>query len=1050
MTRKKDPSPETSGAGANVATIPAEQRTGTLPGEPCLVIAIGASAGGQGALEQLFSAFPPDCDLSFVVIMHIPPDGPSFLAEMLSRYTTMAVVTAEEGMPLRSNRVHVIPAGRELVVEGGQLRLEATEKQHGPNHPIDRFFHSLATELKERAIAVVLSGFGTDGAAGVKGVREAGGIVIVQEPGSAINPAMPQSAIATGAADFIMPAEAMPAKIAEIAHGACALPPRTCQLTTLDEELASIFSILKTSTGHDFSSYKTNTVMRRIERRMAVNEVGGFKKYVALLQENAQEAQALCQDILIGVTSFFRDPDAFEFLKKEIIPHLFAGRDPDDPVRIWHACCATGEEVYSMAFLIREYLNEHKLDAKVQLFATDIDEAAISQARAGLYPDDIAAEVGEERLRAFFLRSDNRWQVVKQVREMIVFAHHSLIKNPPFSRLDLLVCRNFLIYLNPDMQKRLISLFHQVLKPGGFLFLGSSETVGRQSDLFTPVDKKWKIFQRLENGRRGDALFPFTTPARILPATARPLRQTDASEPAPGAFAEKLLMERYSPPCVVVNEKYEVVHFSTRSNRFLEVPAGEPTRDLLRMAREELRPALRAAIYKAFTEQREVVFRGVKVDAADGETTVNVLVEPLKAHPFGGRLAAVVFEPALQPTIPAASSDGGEPLAGDEASREMLVRQLEEQLRITHEQLQAVTEQLETSNEGFLSANEELISMNEEFQSANEEMQSTNEELETSKEELQALNEELATLNAELQGKVEELNQATSDMENLLTSSEIATIFLDRQLTIKRFSPAMAAIFNLIPADIGRPFRHLAGTIDWSGLVRDAETVLGKLVPVEREVKGVEDGRHYLLRVLPYRTTEGKIDGIVVTLVDITEHKRMEEAILQAKEQWERTFDSVPDLIAILDERHQIMRVNRAMAERLGMAAEQCEALPCFAAIHGADHPPASCPHAQTMIDSCEHQAEVHEERLGGDFLVTTTPLLDEHGNMTGSVHVARDITERKRAEAEILRHVEELERFNSASVGRELRMIELKKEVNEFCEKAGNPPRYPLDFDEE
>lgn len=1021
-----------------------------------LVIGIGASAGGQGALEHLFTVMPPDCGVSFVVAMHLPSDGPSFLADMLRRYTTMAVLTAEEGMALAPDTVYVVPAGRELTVSEGRLRLQEPGGAPATLHPIDRLFRSLAAEMAERAVAVVLSGFGSDGAAGVKEVKEGGGIVIVQDPAAAINPDMPRSAIATGAADLVLAAEEIPVKLTEIVRGTCILPPRTCQTTTLGEELASVFSILKARTGQDFSSYKTNTVMRRIERRMAVNDAGGIRKYLALLEENPQEAHALCQDILIGVTSFFRDPEAFATIQGEIIPRLFANRGADDPVRIWHACCATGEEVYSMAILIREYLARERLDAKVQFFATDIDEGAISQARAGIYGDDIEAAVGEERLRAFFTRSGNRWQVVKPVREMIVFAHHNLLKNPPFSRLDLLVCRNFLIYLNPDMQKRLIALFHQVLKPGGFLFLGASETVGRHSELFAPTDKKWKVFQRLESGRRSDALFPFTTPVQKLPGTSRFPRLAEAGETSPAAMAEKFLMERYSPPCVVVNEKYEVLHVSARTSRFLEVPAGEPSRDLLRMAREGLRPALRAAIYKAFNEQKEVVFRGVRIAADGAEAPVNVLVEPLAGAPFAEKLAIVVFEPALPPPHPAPGG-GEESLPGDETSREMLVRQLEEQLRITHEQLQAVAEQLETSNEGFLSANEELISMNEEFQSANEELQSTNEELETSKEELQALNEELVTVNVELQGKVEELNQTNNDMENLLTSSEIATLFLDRQLRIMRYTPAMAAIFNLIPSDVGRPFRHLAGTIDWSGLARDAETVLEKLVPIDREVTTAEDGRCYLMRVLPYRTTDGRIDGVVVTLVDVTERKRIEVVLRQAKEEWERTFDSVPDLIAILDGHNRIMRVNKAMAERLGIAAEACVGLPCYESIHGADHPPASCPHARTMADSREHQAEVHEERLGGDFLVTTTPLLDEHGAMIGSVHVARDITERKRAEEQIRRHVEELRagneeltRFNSASVGRELRMIEMKQEVNELCAEAGLPPRYPLDFEEE
>ena len=900
---------------------------------PCLVVGIGASAGGQAALEQLFTTMPHDCGVSFVVVMHIPPEGPSYLSEMLGRYTPMEVMTAEDGMALAPDRVHVIPPGRDLVVNEGRLRLEKPGERRALPHPIDHFFHSLATDFKERAVAVLLSGFGTDGSEGVRAVGEAGGVVLVQKPDTAINPAMPRSAIATGAADFILPAEEMPGKIAEIARGNCSFHHGACQTTTLDDELAAIFAIIKARTGHDFSSYKQNTVLRRIERRMAMNDVSGIGKYIALIKENPQEAQALCQDILIGVTSFFRDPQAFEVLRTETIPRLFEGRKPEEPVRIWHACCATGEEVYSMAILIQEYLHGHGLDAKVQLFATDIDEPAISQARAGLYPDDIEQNLGRERLNRFFTRNEGHWQVKKQIREMVVFAHHSLIKDPPFSKLDLLVCRNFLIYINPDMQKRLISLFHLVLKPGGILFLGASETVGRHSDLFTPLDKKWKIFERLESGRREDSIFPFTAPVRRLPRPGPPRRPTEGEEPSPGAVAERLLVERYSPPCAVVNERYDVVHVSTRTGRFLEVPVGEPTRNILRMAREELRPALRAAIYKAFSEQRPVAFRGVKLNDEE-QGSVNVLVEPLKSGTWADKLAMVILEPALAPAEFSRQVCAEEGRPGDETSGNMLVRQLEEQLRITHEQLQASSEQLDTTNEGFMSANEELMSINEEFQSANEELQSTNEELETSKEELQALNEELITVNAELHGKVEELNQATSDMENLLASSEIATIFLDRRLTIKRYSPAMAAILNLIPADIGRPFRHLAGTIDWSGLSRDAETVLEKLAPIEREVTAAEHGRYFLMRVLPYRAAEGKIDGIVVTLIDITERKRAEEEI-------------------------------RRHVEGLQAANE-------------------------------------------------------------------------------------ELMRFNSASVGREMRMIELKKEVNALCENAGQPPRYPLDFGEE
>ncbi len=802
------------------------------------------------------------------------------------------------------------------------------------HHPIDLFFRALAAEAGKGAIAVILSGTGSDGTEGAKAVKEAGGIVMVQEPASAMYPDMPQSAIDAGEADLVMPVTQMPERIIEIASRSSFFTPSTIkQAATLDEELRTIFAIVKAGTGHDFSSYKTNTIMRRIERRMAVNAAEGLDSYITFLHKNPQEAQALAREIMIGVTSFFRDPEAFEFLAREVIPTLFADRDPDDPVRIWHAGCATGEEVYSMAILIQEYLNERRLTARVQIFATDIDEAAIGVARAGLYPDGIGADVEEERLKRFFTRSDGFWQVTKQIREMIVFAHHNLLKDPPFSRLDLLVCRNFLIYMNADIQKRIIPLFHQVLKPGGFLFLGSAETVGSHSDLFTPIDKKWKIFTRQEGERRIDTLFPFAGPVRRFAGAGRSVRPSEAQEPGPVALAEKLLMERYLPVRVIVNEKNEVVHFSNRTDAYLVTPAGEPTRDLLRMAREELRPALRAAIYKAFTDQKEIVFRGIKMASDGGETAVNIIVTPLKAPPPAGKLALVIFEPALLPaTLAVPSKEEGVP--GDETSRESLIRQLEDQLRVTDEQLQATSEQLETSNEGFMSANEELMTVNEELQSTNEELQSTNEELETSKEELQALNEELLTVNAELQAKVEERNQATSDLENLLTSSEIATIFLDRGLNIKRFTPAIAGIFDMIPADIGRPFRRLAGKIDWPTFSEDAEAVLAGRSIVEREVTTHERGECYLKRVLPYRTADGKIDGIVVTFVNITERKRAEEEI------------------------------------RL-------------------------------------HADEMHTRN-------------------------------------------EELTRLNRVMEGRELRMIELKKEVNELRGRAGQPPLYPLEFDKD
>jgi len=777
-----------------------------------------------------------------------------------------------------------------------------------------------------------------------------------------------------------------------------------------EEELSAICSMVKAQTGHDFSCYKANTVLRRIERRMLVHDLGDLGGYLSVLRENPQESHALGKDILIGVTSFFRDPEAFEELRKEILPRLFAERDPEDTVRIWHACCATGEEAYSMAMLVREFLDERRLSAKVQIFASDLDEAAVAQARTGLFEEESVACLGEARLRNFFTRSGGRWRVTAQLREMIVFAHHSLIKDPPFSRLDLLVCRNLLIYLKPDTQQRLISLFHQVLRPGGVLFLGSAESVGNGHELFSACSKKWKIYARREGGRRSDDPFPLP-PSTRLPGRQLPCRQAGPEEPTPAALAEKALLERYAPPGVVVNERYEVVHLFSRTSRYLEMPEGEPTRDILRMAREELRPALRAAIYKGFAEQQEVAFRGVRVGDGGDAASVNILAQPLPDSPAAGKLLLVVFEPADPPACSPDQADGARAPGGGESPRLQLIRQLEEQLRVTHEQLQASNDQLEASNEGFLSTSEELMSINEEFQSANEELQSTNEELETSKEELQALNEELVLVNAELLVKVEELNLATANMENLLASSEIAALFLDRRLDLKGFTPAAAAIFNLIPADTGRPFRHFAGRIDWPTLIHDAETVLAGRPFAEREVTTLDSGHCFLKRIFPYRTREGEIDGIVVTLIDITERKRADAEVAAGKAKLEAALASMTDAVFISDLEGRFLDFNDAFAtfhrfrskEECAKAfAEYPEILDVF--LPSGEPAPVeqwAVPRALRGETVCNAEYSLRRKDTGESWVgsYSFAPIRGRDGAIVGSVVAGRDITESKRAE---------------------------------------------------
>ncbi|MFL5801626.1 MAG: chemotaxis protein CheB [Roseiflexaceae bacterium] len=887
--------------------------------QPFFVVGMGAAAGGLQTFEQFFMHMPPDSGMAFVVTMHLDPTHKSMLPELLSRYTRMVVLLAEDGVIVEPDTVYAIPSNMNITIRGGQLHLERPAQPRGPHYPIDHFLCSLAIDQEEHAIAVILSGTGSDGAQGVKAIKETGGIVVVQEGTSARYPSMPQSAIATGVVDLVVPVERMPEKILEITSRtpvfAGVLGPAGAQ--EIADHLRMIFRIINSYTNQDFSSYKMSTIVRRIEQRMAVNNIRGIDAYITLLEENPEETRTLYKDILMGTTGFFLDPKAFEILKRQVIPHLFAGHDSDDPVRIWLAGCATGEEAYSVAILIRAYIRAQKIDARVQIFATDLDEEAIDYARAGVYPDTVGANLAPEYLRSFFKQAGNTYQVVKPLREMIIFAQHNLIKDPPFSRIDLLVCRNLLTYLNPDVQKQLLPSFFQALKPHGYLFLGPFETVGACADLFAPIDEQWKIFQRRDVERHVGMGFPITYPWQAMPPAEKPTRSLREEGISPGALAEKILIQRYCPPCVVINEQYEVVYFPTHMGPFLEPPMGEPTYDILRMAKGNLRPALQAAIHKALSDQAPIVYWGLQVTTADGVAVINLRVEPITSPSAAKRLAIVVFERSSAEASDVPQIQEREITPATESAKDVLIGQLEEHLRISHEQLQATVERLESSNEALMSTNEALMSMNAKFQSINE-------ELETTKEELQSLNEELVMVNAEQRSKVEELIQTSSDRHNLLNSSEIATIFLDRQLMIKGFTPAVVNIFNLIPSDIGRPLQHISSKLDYPDLQRDTEQVLEQLTPIEREVATANGGSRYLTRVLPYQTIEDVIDGVVVTLVDITARKRAEDALHMSEERFAKAFKSspVPSAIILVDD-GRIIDANDAWQVLFGYSREE-------------------------------------------------------------------------------------------------------------------------------
>lgn len=940
-----------------------------LETEQPIVVGIGGSAGGLDALEHFLSALPGDSGLAFAVALHSSPDRADALADFLGRYSSMPTLAVGEGSVFYPNTIHIV-------------RFE--KNQDVSLYRIDRFFHRLAEEYGNRVIAVVLSGGGSDGADGARAIAAQGGTILVQDPASCPHPEMPQNTLMVCPGAQALSPEFLATKVLEFARVA----QGGCPEEELADQLRAIFRIVKARTGNDFSDYKCNTVLRRIDRRMKVNELDTVDAYVSLLEESLEEAQAFSRDFCIGVTVFFRDPEAFDILRRDIIPKVFAGRGSDDPVRIWDTCCATGEETYSLAMLIHQHLSEIHSDAEVKLFATDLDDAAIARARSGIYPKTAMSDMDEKRLSTFFTKVDDGYQVVKSLREMIIFAQHNLVKDPPFSRLDMVVCRNFFIYLNTTVQKRLLTLFHSMLRPGGYLFMGNSESLGTLTDLFLPVDKRWRIFQRRETDRRSREGFPVSGHKQTIARVAHDMYRPEVHEPGPGVLAEKILVERYAPPCVVVNDKYEVVYVSTPTSHLLEIPIGEPTRDIFKMVKEELRPALRAAIHKAIVKGQQACFRGQSMILNGQTMAANVTAEPLGSAGASRKLALVTLQPVAVPQVVSIEATGADTVPCEDNRNDALIRNLEEQLRISQEELNATIEQLATSNDSLVSTNEELLSVNEEFQS-------TNEELETSKEELQTLNEELITLNTELQKKVEALDAANNDIENLLNGTQIATLFLDCRLRVKRFTPAASEIFNLIPSDIDRPLEHITDNISHVDISADAQAVIDTQNSFDRSVSNTAGDRFYLMRMLPYRTSKGKVEGVVVTFVDLTDQRRMEESLREQA----RILDLAPIMVRDLDARIVLWNTG---AERLyGFCKE--EAIGCVShQLLGTVFPEPLEQIVETLNATDSWAGElVRRSRDGQEISVMSQWELyrDSEGRPARVLETNTDITERKKAE---------------------------------------------------
>ena len=855
-----------TGSGIRRAA-PTLRASGAFP-----IVGIGASAGGLEALEHFLGRVPAGSGMAFVIVQHLDPTHQGIMAEILQRATGMRVMQVKDRTRVQPDCVYVIPPNKDMSVLHGVLHLLAPAAPRGLRLPIDFFLRSLAQDQRERSIGVILSGMGSDGTLGLRAIKEKAGLVLVQEPATAKFDGMPRSAIDAGLADIVAPVDELPQKLMDFLKRVPLLERSELALEAKTQSaMEKAIILLRAHTGNDFSLYKRTTLYRRIERRMGIHQIDKIGAYVRYLQENSPELDLLFKELLIGVTSFFRDPAAWEQLREQAISSLLVGRSAGQALRAWVPGCSSGEEAYSLAIAFKEALEQVKPrgNCTLQIFATDLDRDAINKARQGRFPDNVAAAVTPEQLSRFFSKEDHGYRVRKEIREMVTFAPQNLVMDPPFTKLDILCCRNLLIYLAPEAQQKLMPLFHYSLKPGGILFLGSAETVGSFGNLFAPLCARSRIFRRSETAL-GRELVEFP-PAFVAAPAARPEAPLVPKPPASlPSLADQLVLQHYASPTVLVNDRGDILYLSGRAGKYLEPAAGKANWNIFAMAREGLRYELASAFQKALRQATPVTFRGLEVGTNDGKQFVDLTVQSLvEPEPLRG-LVLVVFAAVAAPLETKAPGRFRRT-----STRSVRLRELEREFQHVREELQTVREEMQTSQE-------ELKSTNEELQSANEELQSTNEELITSKEEMQSLNEELQTVNTELQFRVDELSLSNSDMKNLLNSTDIATVFLDNDLHVRRFTTQATQIIKLIPGDVGRPITDLANDLRYPELAQDAQEVLRTLVFVEKPV-AAHDGRWFAARIMPYRTLDNRIDGVVITFTDITAAKKLEAELQSAQ-----------------------------------------------------------------------------------------------------------------------------------------------------------------------
>ena len=965
------------------------------------VVGMGASAGGLQSLLRFFEQMPPTNGMAFVVILHLSPNHESNVAEILQRVTRMPVVQVNVPTGIEANHVYVIAPSHDLSMNDGQLVLSRPVRARGAHLAIDLFFRTLAEVHQERAIAIVLSGTGMDGAAGLARIKEEGGVTLAQSPEDAQYDGMPRAAIATGTVDFVVKAADMPQRLIDLwaNAGRISLPRDSDTLMKMlhsesdeaarvdEESLREIVALLRTHSKNDFSHYKRATVLRRIERRMQVNSMPDLAAYLAYVREHPEEFKPLLQDLLISVTNFFRDPGAFEALEQDVLTQLLHNRLPTEPVRVWVVGCATGEEAYSITMLLKEQMELHESRSELQVFATDIDDRAVAFGRNGLYSASLATDVSAARLKRFFALEKDRFRVAKQVREKVLFASHNVLCDPPFSRIDLICCRNLLIYLDKAAQARVLATLRFALKPEGYLFLGSSESADAALHLFTLVDKKNRFYKANPNGNAMRHLLLATDfPRERLVFNQR---GPDRRAPRPASFADmhRRLIDQVVPPSVLIDSEHNILHLSENVGKFLLPGSGTPSVNLLDNAQSELRAELRTAIYKARNSGKPVKTHAIAIQRGDTQILVEMIVRFFGQEGKEPALTLVMFDEVPEkPSRPVAESV--------DQVHQLLVSQMENEIKLLKEDLQGTIEQTETSTE-------ELKALNEEQQAVNEELRSATEELETSKEELQSINEELTTVNFELKAKVDETGMTNDDLQNLITSSDIATVFVDRNLLIKRFTPKATSIFNLIDADIDRPLLDITHKLDYPLLAPDALEILKTLKLIERPVSS-SDGQHYLAQIRPYRTSDNHIDGVVLTFVDVTALRKAQEQLRAGEEQLRIAAETTKDYaILTIDEQGSITNWNLGAQRMFGYGQKEMIGQP-FSLLFTPEDRAAGVPEEELRVAHEEGRRldeRLHLRKDGSTFFCNGV-ITRLEGKTGGYAKIARDMTESRSQQA--------------------------------------------------